>query len=61
MRTRENAYLAIHVETPSHSDALSGLIPGGKNPGLKAWAVLLNRYALSPTDSWAIPRSPLRR
>jgi hypothetical protein len=32
--TGENAYLAIHVERPSHSDALSGRVPRGKNPGL---------------------------
>jgi hypothetical protein len=31
----ENEYRAIHVERPSHSDALSGRIPCGKNPGLE--------------------------
>src|SRR6516164_2658882 len=31
----ENEYLAIHVERSSHSAALSGRIPSGKNPGLE--------------------------
>jgi hypothetical protein len=33
--TDENEYLAIHVERSSHSAALSGRIPSGKNPGLE--------------------------
>ena len=35
MRTDENEYLAIHLERSSHSAALSGRIPSGKNPGLE--------------------------
>jgi hypothetical protein len=33
--TVENEYLAIHIERPSHSDALSGRVPCAKNPGLE--------------------------
>src|ERR1700740_2274783 len=33
--TGENEDLAIHLERPSHSDALSGRVACGKNPGLE--------------------------
>src|SRR5215468_5559250 len=44
--TGENEYFAIHVERPSHSAALSGRVPCGKNPGLKPCAKICNRRAV---------------
>jgi hypothetical protein len=35
------------------SVALSGRVPSGRLPGLKAWAELSNRFAVNPMDSWA--------
>ena len=41
------------IRTPFQGEFL-----GGKNPGLKAWAILLNRFAANPTDT-SVSTSPL--
>src|SRR5215469_9368187 len=59
--TAENEYHDIHVEGPSHSDALSGRVPCGKNPGLEGlgYGLLPLRGRAAPfraENAWACPQ-----